>query len=539
MVAGDSGIFSRVNSSTASKAGRAIAAWPAMLALLLAGCATVTGSDPYASAPMAQHLQREDDVGRCARLLREADRHVEAAGVRDAMAPRVPGFPYLRTDRLTAALAARAQTPLQFGAWAQLMAQHDLQARRLEAGHAGRGGPPLAAQEACRRVVAVADDGPDQREALRQAAVVPDDYSLWMRTLGLYPLTRLAFAAGVEQWQRETRAVFELPVAQLPQLGRIRRYAPATAATAVPAHAQAEVLGLPSRSDAQLRALISRHAPLLDVDTASDADRIGALRWGAAATPVLIADTTEPVAYVRLAHALVGNRAHLQIVYTFWFPARPPAGSFDVLAGALDGLVWRVTLDHSGEPLVYDSIHPCGCYHKFFATTRVQPRPPPRLRADGTPEDDLDETLFMPQPAVVEPGAGQRVLLRLEARTHYLQRVQVVPQAASLPDTRSIAYTLRDDDELRSLPHPGGRRSAFNADGLVPGTERAERYYFWPMGIASAGQMRQWGRHATAFVGRRHFDDPYLVDRYFVLREAPAPVAVEPSTVVVSTAHRP
>jgi hypothetical protein len=27
--------------------------------------------------------------------------------------------------------------------------------------------------------------------------------------------------------------------------------------------------------------------------------------------------------------------------------------------------------------------------------------------------------------------------------------------------------------------------------------------------------MRQWGRHATAFVGRRHFDDPRLVERYF------------------------
>jgi hypothetical protein len=37
------------------------------------------------------------------------------------------------------------------------------------------------------------------------------------------------------------------------------------------------------------------------------------------------------------------------------------------------------------------------------------------------------------------------------------------------------------------------------------------------MGIASAGQMRQWGHHATAFVGRRHFDDPDLFERYFEL----------------------
>jgi hypothetical protein len=30
--------------------------------------------------------------------------------------------------------------------------------------------------------------------------------------------------------------------------------------------------------------------------------------------------------------------------------------------------------------------------------------------------------------------------------------------------------------------------------------------------------MRQWGRHATAFIGRRHFDDPRLFDDYFELR---------------------
>jgi hypothetical protein len=27
--------------------------------------------------------------------------------------------------------------------------------------------------------------------------------------------------------------------------------------------------------------------------------------------------------------------------------------------------------------------------------------------------------------------------------------------------------------------------------------------------------MRQWGHHATAFVGRRHFDDPFLLQEAF------------------------
>lgn len=47
-------------------------------------------------------------------------------------------------------------------------------------------------------------------------------------------------------------------------------------------------------------------------------------------------------------------------------------GSLDLLAGRFDGIQWRVTLDHYGRPLIYDSIHPCGCYHLFFAGDALQ-----------------------------------------------------------------------------------------------------------------------------------------------------------------------
>jgi hypothetical protein len=90
------------------------------------------------------------------------------------------------------------------------------------------------------------------------------------------------------------------------------------------------------------------------------------------------------------------------------------------------------------------------------------------------------------------------------------------------PETRTadaVTYQLQDERVLTTLPRRGGgSRSVYDLDGLIPGSERAERWFFWPMGIESAGQMRQWGRHATAFVGRRHFDDPLLFDAYFELR---------------------
>ena len=92
--------------------------------------------------------------------------------------------------------------------------------------------------------------------------------------------------------------------------------------------------------------------------------------------------------------------------------------------------------------------------------------------------------------------------------------VGVAPAGDGAAD--AVAYERRPEDDLQRLPWPGGgTRSLYGPSGLVAGTERGERFLFWPMGIASAGAMRQWGHHATAFVGRRHFDDADLLDRRF------------------------
>ncbi len=202
-------------------------------------------------------------------------------------------------------------------------------------------------------------------------------------------------------------------------------------------------------------------------------------------------------------HTLYRGQVLLQLVYTIWFPERPPREPGDILAGRLDGVVWRATLAPDGEPLLFDSIHPCGCFHAFFPTPRARPRPAP---------DALEEWAFVPQ-TLPRLRPGERPLLRVASGTHYIESVSVVSGADSV-----ARYAFRAEDELRSLERlEGGRRSAFGPDGLIAGSERPERFLFWPMGIASPGAMRQWGRHATAFVGRRHFDDADLIEKRFAL----------------------
>jgi hypothetical protein len=477
--------------------------------LLVAGCCVLLGCaglDPHADDPAAQRRLRDDAVGDCARLFAAVDRRIDADGTRDAQSPRVPGFPHLRTDRVLARLAAA--TTVESGdepaaPWYRALAELDAADRSLElANTAGTTTATVAALAACRQTLSVADQ--ELLAKLRAVAHVPDDYSTTLRALGLYPLTRYLFAAGVERWQQETLAIFAAQ-AQGATGGRQRvRYVPEPLPQSLPTVRELPQLGLPGVAGPTLAELVVRHAPRLEIETAGDQDRPGALVWqadGVGGERLAVA-TAAPVLYVRSGHAQMAGRWLLQLSYTAWFSERPPERAVDLLAGRFDGLLWRVTLAEDGSPLVYDTIHPCGCYHLFF--------PGERLRARARPAG-IDEGLFAPQ-VLPAPMANERVVLRLAAGTHYLQQVVVEAAAAAA----GVPLALRDDDELRSLPLPGGgRRSVFAADGLLPGSERLERFFFWPMGVRSAGQMRQSGRHATAFVGRRHFDDPALLDRYF------------------------
>ena len=131
------------------------------------------------------------------------------------------------------------------------------------------------------------------------------------------------------------------------------------------------------------------------------------------------------------------------------------------------------------------------------------------LRAGAVVGRDKAEPPLVPQ-AAPTVGAGERIVLRLAADTHYLQRVY-----ASQPEA-VLALAWRDYATLYAVPVVGGgHRSLFGSDGLVAGSERAERWLLWPMGVPSPGAMRERGRHAIAFVGRRHFDDADLLDRLF------------------------
>lgn len=483
----------------------------------LAGCAV----SPLRPAPeiAISVLQEQRD---CLEFYRLVDNAVANAGVGDGMAARIPGYPQLRVSRFLASFAREPMSDAEFSEWLNRLlvlgsTAHAVEITNLpedESVHLARQlrNLPHALHQTgsglriCgERLNAAVRASIEERRELMDAARVPDEYQTWQRIAGLYWLTRLPFAAGIRNWQHVTRNSFQVPLSDVPLRGNLVRYEPPALAQARPVvPAPSFPFGIPEPSGAELERLFDAFAPEFVVDTAGDADRLGSLGWLGGEFPAV--DISQPVVYRRVSHSRYKNQVLLQLVYSIWFPERPLESKWDLLGGHLDGLIWRVTLTPDGEPWIYDSIHQCGCYHQFFPTTRALPRPQPAT---------LDETAFIPQtlPAI---KAGARLTVRLESGTHYVQRVSTTQEKV----VQHLRYIFADDDSLRSRPRADGtRKSVFRPDGIVPGSERAERYWFWPMGIPDAGAMRQWGRHATAFVGRRHFDDPGLLEQYFSMRE--------------------
>ena len=200
-------------------------------------------------------------------------------------------------------------------------------------------------------------------------------------------------------------------------------------------------------------------------------------------------DTGKPTVYVKQAYTRYHGENLLQLIYQVWMPAREKTGWFDLYGGELDSVIWRVTLNRQGLPIAYDSIHACGCYYLLF--------PGKGYRALSGPEDT--EPVLAPKRITLDLHE-KRLLIRLAARTHYLQHLSELKNSMSAKPYRLMAY-----DRLRSLrSEDGKRRNLFGPEGIIETSQRSERFILWPFGVASPGAMRQWGSHAIAFVGRRH-----------------------------------
>lgn len=460
------------------------------------------------------HIGESGPLGQCADFFASLDKQIAKADVIDPGAFRVKNYPYLRVDRFLASFSEEVNDSAAFAVWVDRMQALDRDARKYEIANL-----PISTTAAldpandkaglynkvvdCGDMLKAADfQNSKLQEELRKKVTAPDEYILLRRVLGIYPFTSMFIYRGVTIWHTEARNSYS---PEPPVNWQSTRYRPTPKIDIASARhtiepTKRDALGIPVYTSEARKALFQLHAPLWQIQFESDDDRIGSPLW----TPRgdLDVDTKQSLTYTLLSFTRFGKEILTQLNYIIWFPARPKEGSFDIYGGFLDGVNYRVTLDSNHQPLLYETVHNCGCYYKAYPTKRLQVR---------TKIDYAEPPLILEAPDL-EPSKDF-MTVAMESRTHYVQHLY--PSPRQLP-AGTTAYSLVEYGQLLSLPFStDDRKSMFSQNSIAPGSERLERYILWPTGVLSPGAMRQWGRHAVAFLGKRHFDDPFSMNRMF------------------------
>ncbi len=479
------------------------------LIVIIQGCATLK---PYSESS----ISGEDTT--CLRWLDTIESTLDKYDLNDSETVRINGFPQLSVNRFLASMSDLTTSKDSYGEWLELMRQLDSSRKKFELANLPASArqqlvtpPPIAGSfdqvlEHCgKRLNKLSLNTSKHKQILLKQAQVPDAYQSWKRVVGLYPLARYVAGIGIERLHRELIDSFQIPPGNnLPLQGKLIRYSPSQSPlltleqiTVMLRSAYDNPLGIPRLSSEQLQQLLAHFAPIWEIDTGNNSDKIGFVSLDNDKQPQI--DSNQPAVYVKHAYTRWHEKVLLQLIYQIWLPAREKTGMLDLYGGPLDSVIWRVTLSPEGSPIAFDSIHGCGCYYMLFPGQGYRAVPP---------DDDAEPVLSPKSISTISPY--HRVLLRLQSRTHYLQQVSLVDHTL---DTSTLRYQFIDLDGLRSLPMPNGtKQSLYGEDGIIDASARTERFLLWPYGVASPGAMRQWGTHAIAFIGKRHFDDPFLIE---------------------------
>ncbi len=487
----------------------------APLLILLLGCA------PFLAKPIPLSFEKPEQ---CREFLNRLDEVIEEAGVKDASGVTVRGFPYLRTNRFVASLKKNLRDDTEKEEWFRWMQQLDLLSRKKElsnlpdqailfsnfADERKTDREWLYAQvKSCSSMLLSHDQArSDFFSTLFPLVNVPEEYSCFRRTIGLYPLAAIPVAVLTKRSLNKVRKTFDTDPKDLPVDGQLRSFIPQSRASLSIKEVQEIIedsrknpLGVPLLDKDQEEKLAWSFAPVFIQDVAAPYDRLGQVVWKDDRVDI---DPEKPTVYYYTSHAFLKGEPILQINYVIWYPERAGKRAPSIEKGHLDGLTARVSLDREGRIFMMDVVSDCGCYH-FFSPQREHVE---RLRSRPLSFDP-----FVPEwlPVI---SFGERLGIRINSGWHQVQRLMPVGEFSE-----PIPYSLVRYDVLEALPRENGRReSIFSSRGIVKGSERPERYILFSMGIPSVGSMRQRGHHAIELIGKDYFDNPYLFDENFVFR---------------------
>ena len=450
----------------------------------------------------------------CKTTLLAFHEQLQQEGILDESTPALPAFPFLHVNRFLESLTQTIDSEAQANEWYSMTAELGSSMRAVQNENLAQPWDEqgLAQLNKCADSFIEDPEYQDLRmDIVSTTAITPvigDHYNQLQKWIGFFPLLRPFLLQRIhtlhedeQRWFADTEN-FPLSNSYTPAQNLPLASAKEIKEWLSKAYAQS-ALGIPQLDANVLDALFVLHAPKLTIEHRGNNDLIGSPEWQGGK---IVINNKLPSTYILPSFARISGRNILQLNYVFWFSERKATNLIDLYSGAIDSLIWRVNLDEDGQVFLYDSIHSCGCYHKYFRVTDD-------LLIKTVPQSNEPANIF--DVTKINPLGG--INLTLTANEHYLVGME---NSQEIPSIQApIPYAIQSYDLLSSLPYGTGNRSIFSANGIIEGTERLERFTLWPTGIASVGSMRGWGTHATGFIEQQHFDDAELLDNYFELQD--------------------
>ncbi len=448
---------------------------------------------------------------------KQLDNLVEKEEINNAYGIKVSGFPYLRSNRFFSYIKDTLKNKEQKEAWVKYLQELDLSARVSEIKNlsdssikklgkstnaSGRDEILTKLKHYSNKMLENDQKNPHFFDTLISLVETPDDYSTAMRVFGGYPFAYLPVAFFSDRLFEKMKKTFKIPVDKLKVHGKLQHYSNKnhffknTEVKRIFAESPKDTLGLPLLSAKDKNTLLNSFAPDYEQDASGRYDRPGEVIWK---DEELNVDTNKPSVYYYFSHMFYKDKPVIQLNYVIWYSKRdgPLAPWYE--KGVLDGFNFRVTLDTKGTPVMVDIVHQCGCFHFFVPNKKV-------VKSIVSQSFQFDALVLSWLP---EEFPKKRISLRVASGGHLIENINIENTS------EKIYYKLVPYENLVSLPYGKSRKSMFDTDGIGYGTERAEPYFFFPMGVPEIGAMRQRSHHPTKLIGKAHFDDPMFLNDSF------------------------
>lgn len=181
-------------------------------------------------------------------------------------------------------------------------------------------------------------------------------------------------------------------------------------------------------------------------------------------------DSTTPTIYAAQRNfTSVNGDTFTNYIYRIHFEKVPfSVIPFHVTTGRNGGLFIITTVDNLGQPLLYTTVHTCGCYLAFVSTQYMPDDAYPDNGSDNS-QRVFGETL----PVKIElTEEDRRPVITLRDGTHRVTNIVARDSEASQRDHRVINTPLMPLASLRNLPSENGPVSMFQTRGLREGYVR-------------------------------------------------------------------